>query len=62
MRIEPPSEKARELPRQLEELLILRVLPDAKSTAPIQRRWADTLSSEVIQQLRKHPAQTQQGK
>lgn len=62
IRIEPLSEKAYELLRQLEELQILRVLPDVEpaAPAPIRRRWAGALSDEATNHLRKHTEQTRQ--
>lgn len=62
IRVEPLSEKAYELLRQLEELQILRVLPDVEpaAPAPVRRQWAGALSDEAASSLRKHTKQTRQ--
>ncbi|AMJ66532.1 hypothetical protein [Hymenobacter sp. PAMC 26628] len=41
--IEPLSEQAYELLRQLEALHILRVVPADETPAPAQRKWAGSL-------------------
>ena len=61
IRVEPLSEKAYELLRQLEELQILRVLPDTEPAPPMPaRRWAGTLPDEAAQSLREHTNQVRQ--
>ncbi len=60
--LEPLSEKAYELLRQLEELQILRVLPDVEpaASAPVRRQWAGALSDEAASSLRNHTEQTRE--
>lgn len=43
--IEPLSEQAYELLRQLEALHILRVVPAAETPAPAGRKWAGALAA-----------------
>ncbi|MFD1470524.1 hypothetical protein ACFQ48_20020 [Hymenobacter caeli] len=52
--IEPLSEQAYELLRQLEALHILRVVPAAEAPAPAKRQWAGSLSSASAEAWDKH--------
>ena len=52
--VEPRSEQAYELLRQLEALHILRVVPEV---APPKRQWAGSLSDTAADKLREHTEQ-----
>ncbi len=58
--IEPLSEQAYELLRQLEALHILRVVPVAEAPAPAKRKWAGSLSDAAASKLREHTEQARQ--
>ena len=58
--IEPLSEQAYELLRQLEALHILRVLPITEAPAPAKRKWAGSLSDAAAGKLREHTEQARQ--
>lgn len=55
--IEPLSEQAYELLRQLEALHILRVVSEPAPLTPPARQWAGSLSNVAADQLRTHTEQ-----
>ena len=55
--IEPLSEQAYELLRQLEALHILRVVKEPAAPTPVARQWAGSLSDAAASQLREHTEQ-----
>ena len=55
--IEPLSEQAYELLRQLEALHILRVIEETAAPAPPTRQWAGSLPDAAASKLREHTEQ-----